>query len=56
MDVVGSYLVEIDGKQFDTICIVDFEIYNDGVATEQFVDRKGHTVLWRRFNQEIPGM
>ena len=52
IDVVGNYLVEIDGKQFDTICIIDFETYNEGVATEQFVDRRGRTVLWRRFNQD----
>ena len=52
MDVVGSYLVEINGKKFETICIVDFETYNEGVATEQFVDHSGRTVLWRRFNQD----
>ena len=52
MDVVGNFLVEINGKKFETICIVDFETYNEGVATEQFVDRRGRTVLWRRFNQD----
>ncbi len=52
MDVVGSYLVEINGKEYETICLVDFETYNEGVATEQFIDRNGRTVLWRRFNQD----
>jgi RNA polymerase sigma factor (sigma-70 family) len=51
-DVVGSYLVEMNGKNYETICLVDFEAYNNGVATEQFIDRNGRTVLWRRFNQD----
>lgn len=51
MDVVGRYLVKINGKDFETICLVDFETYNEGVATEQFIDKKGRTILWRRFNQ-----
>ncbi|MBQ4050100.1 MAG: hypothetical protein IJD13_00580, partial [Oscillospiraceae bacterium] len=47
---VGRYTVTIAGKTYDTICIVDIETYNSGVATEQFIDREGKTVLWRRFN------
>lgn len=51
LDVVGRYTVTIDGKNYDTVCIMDCETFDDAVATEQFVDEKGRTVLWRRFNR-----
>lgn len=51
VDVVGRYTVTIDGKKYDTICVMDIQCYNDGVATEQFLDANGRTVLWRRFNK-----
>lgn len=52
LDVVGRYTVTIGGKSYDTICVMDVETYNGGVATEQFLDRNGRTVLWRRFNRD----
>ena len=52
MDVVGRCRVTIGGKSYDTVCIMDIENYNGGVASEQFVDRNGRTVLWRRFNRD----
>lgn len=51
VDVVGRYDVTIGGKTYDTICIMDIQCFNDGVASEQYVDRNGRTVLWRRFNK-----
>jgi len=51
VDVVGRYTVTIDGKKYDTICVMDIQCYNDGVATEQYLDQNGRTVLWRRFNK-----
>jgi len=51
VDVVGSYDVTIGGKIYDTICIMDIQCFNDGVASEQYVDENGRTVLWRRFNK-----
>lgn len=51
LDVVGRYTVEIGGKIYDTICVMDIELYNNAVATEQYIDTNGHTVLWRRFNR-----
>ena len=51
VDVVGRYRVTIGGKSYDTVCVMDIECYNDAVATEQFVDQNGRTVLWRRFNR-----
>ena len=52
VDVVGRYRVTIGGKSYDTVCVVDIECYNDAVASEQFVDQNGRTVLWRRFNRD----
>lgn len=51
VDVVGRYKVTIGGKSYDTICIMDVEYFDDAVATEQYVDQNGRTVLWRRFNR-----
>ena len=51
MDVAGRYDVEINGKTYDTVCLVDIELYNPGVLAEQYIDKNGKTVLWRRFNK-----
>lgn len=51
LDVVGRYNVTIGGNSFDTICVMDIETYNCGVVSEQFLDREGKTVLWRRYNR-----
>jgi len=50
-DIVGRYIVEINGKSYDTVCLVDIEYYNKGVFSEQYIDKNGRTVLWRRFNK-----
>lgn len=52
MDVVGRYTVSISGKTYDTICVVMHETYMGGMASEQFIDKHGRTVLWRRFNAD----
>lgn len=52
LDVVGRYNVTISGKTYDTICVMDIECFNDSVASEQFIDKSGKTVLWRRFNRD----
>lgn len=52
MDVVGRYTVEINGKCFDTVCVIMHEAYMGGMVSEQFIDRSGRTVLWRRFNAD----
>lgn len=51
-DVVGRYSVTINGKVFDTVCAMDIENKAGGVLTEQFIDKNGRTVLWRRFNRD----
>lgn len=51
LDIVGRYTVTIGGKSFDTVCVMDIETYNCGVVSEQFLDKNGKTILWRRFNR-----
>ena len=50
LDVVDRCMVSLGGKEYDTIRIMDIECYNSGIVSEQFLDRNGRTVLWRRFN------
>lgn len=52
LDIVGRYTVTIGGKSYDTVCVMDIETYNCGVVSEQFLDRNGRTILWRRFNRD----
>lgn len=52
VDVVGRYRVTINGRVYDTVCVMDIQCFNDGVASEQYVDQNGRTVLWRRFNRD----
>ncbi|MBQ5317549.1 MAG: sigma-70 family RNA polymerase sigma factor [Oscillospiraceae bacterium] len=51
LDVVGRYEVKIGGKVYDTICVMDIETYDGGVVSEQYLDKNGRTILWRRFNR-----
>ncbi|MDD4493977.1 MAG: sigma-70 family RNA polymerase sigma factor [Eubacteriales bacterium] len=52
LDIVGRYNVTIGGKSYDTICVIDAETYNPGVVSEQYLDKEGRTILWRRFNRD----
>ncbi len=52
LDVVGRYEVAINGKRYDTVCVIDAGEYESGVLTEQYLDQNGRTVLWRRFNRD----
>ena len=52
VDVVGRYKVTIGGKSYDTICVMDIACFNDAVASEQYIDQNGRTILWRRFNRD----
>lgn len=52
LDIVGRYTVKINGKSYDTVCVMDIETYNSGVVSEQFLDKNGRTILWRRFNRD----
>ncbi|MGM9549815.1 MAG: RNA polymerase sigma factor [Faecousia sp.] len=52
VDVVGRYQLTINGKTYDTVCVMDIQCFNDAVASEQYIDQNGRTVLWRRFNRD----
>ena len=52
LDIVGRYTVTIGGKSYDTVCVMNIETYNCGVVSEQFLDKSGRTILWRRFNRD----
>lgn len=52
LDITGRYTVDIAGRSYDTVCVVDIETYNSGVVSEQYLDAEGRTVLWRRFNRD----
>lgn len=50
-DVVGRYTVTINDKSYDTILIVDVESYEEGIVTEEYIDKNGRSVLFRRYNR-----
>ncbi len=50
-DIVGRYNVTINGKTYDTVCIMDLNCFNDPVVSEEYIDKNGRTVLFRRFNR-----
>lgn len=52
IDIVGYYKIKICGKVFDTVCVMDIGHFNNAIAIEQFIDKNGRTVLWRRFNRD----
>lgn len=52
VDVVGRYDLTLDGKTYDTICVMDVNAFMEGIVSEQFLTRDGLTVLWRRFNPD----
>lgn len=51
VDIVGRYNVTINGKTFDTVCVMDIGHFDNKIAIEQYLDKNGRTVLWRRFNK-----
>ena len=51
VDIVGRYTVTINGKSYDTVCVMDIGHFNNKIAIEQYLDKNGHTILWRRFNK-----
>ena len=52
MDVVGRCQVTLDGVRHDTVCLMDLDTYQEGQVSEQYLDARGRTVLWRRFNSD----
>lgn len=52
MDIVGRCEVKMGGKVYDTVCLMDLGMYEEGMVSEQYLDQNGRTVLWRRFNRD----
>lgn len=52
LDIVGRYTLTLGGKSYDTVCVMCIESRRSGVISEQFLDRSGRTILWRRFNRD----
>ena len=50
--MVGRCELILDGKAHDCIAIMDLSAYADGVASLQYVDREGRTLLWQRYNRD----
>ena len=51
-DVAGRCDVTLDGVLHETVCVMDFGMYVEGIISEQYLNREGRTVLWRRFNRD----
>ncbi len=52
-DICGRFEVEIGNKTYDTVRILDVQTVSLGtMLCEYYVDKSGHTVLWRRFNKD----
>mgnify|MGYP005765518373 FL=1 len=52
-DIVGRFSVSLLGKTYDTVRVISLDsYYGQYVACEQYLDRKGRTILWRRFNRD----
>ncbi len=52
IDIVDRCTVEIGGKTYDTVRVMNLLTFDDAIATEAYLDRSGRTVLWRRFNRD----
>ena len=50
-DVVGRYTVTVGKNEYDTICLFCVEPSDSKIVTEQYIDKDGRTLLWRRFNR-----
>ena len=52
LDVVGRCDLTLDGRTTDCIAVMDLSAYVEGVASLQFIDRNGRTLLWQRYNRD----
>ena len=52
IDIAGCCELTLDGRVHDVICVMDLGVYEQGMISEQYMDRSGRTLLWRRFNRD----
>ena len=50
-DISGRYDIKINGKIYETVCLISLGHFNNSIAIEQYLDKNGRTILWRRFNK-----
>lgn len=52
-DIVGRFIVTLNGTAYDTVRLIDYQTSADkgGMLCEHYLDKNGRTILWRRFNQ-----
>ena len=50
-EITGRYIVEMNGKKYDTVCLMNIGHFDNCLVIEQYIDRNGRTILWRRFNK-----
>ena len=52
LDVVGRCDLVLDENRTDCIAVMDLSAYAEGVASLQFLNRDGRTLLWQRYNRD----
>ncbi len=52
LDVVGRCRLTLYGKEHDCIAVMDLSGSGEGVASLQFLNREGRTLLWQRYNRD----
>ena len=52
LDVVGRCDLTLDGRTADCIAIMDLSAYQEGVASLQYLNGDGRTLLWQRYNRD----
>ncbi|MDD4492948.1 MAG: sigma-70 family RNA polymerase sigma factor [Eubacteriales bacterium] len=53
VDIVGRFTVTIGGKSYDTVRVISLDsYYGEYTMSEQYLDKCGRTILWRRFNRD----
>ena len=52
LDVVGRCELTLDGKVHDCIAVMDLTAAGEGVASLQFLNHDGRTLLWQRYNRD----
>ena len=51
-DILGRFAITINNIIYDTIRLIDYQDGNQGgMLCEQYLDKNGRTILWRRFNK-----
>lgn len=50
-EYVGRYTITMNGKEYDTVLVVNVSGIEDGVVTEEYLDLNGNSILFRRFDR-----